>query len=95
MAMPAAASNAATYPCAPEEELKKLYVGKSLHEITAPVAIIDRSIATRNCSLMLDAAERLGVSFRAHVKTHKVNLALADPDVRNKQKTEWGSTTLQ
>ena len=65
-------ANATTYPIASEDELKSLYVGKSLHDIIAPVAIIDRSIATKNCDLMLEAAEKLNVGFRAHIKTHKV-----------------------
>ena len=39
-----------------------------------PAAVIDVAIAARNCSGMLQAADKLGVLFRPHVKTHKVRL---------------------
>jgi hypothetical protein len=67
-------SSFSPYPLTSESELKKLYVGKSLGdvEVPTPAAVIDLPIAKRNCDLMLDAVEKLGVGWRAHVKTHKV-----------------------
>lgn len=60
------------YPSPAEAELKAQYVGRYLNEVPAPAAVIDVSIAARNCKAMLDAVNELGVEFRAHVKTHKV-----------------------
>jgi D-serine deaminase-like pyridoxal phosphate-dependent protein len=58
----------------PAEALKECYIGKSLSEIPTPAAIIDVAKVRKNCKLMLEAASTLEVSFRAHVKTHKVSL---------------------
>jgi hypothetical protein len=60
------------YPLSSESDLKALYVGKHLEDVPCPAAVIDLAIAKRNCNLMLEAAEKLGVGWRAHVKTHKV-----------------------
>ena len=60
------------YPSPPEAAVRNLYVGKSLGEVNAPAAILDRAIVKRNCGQMLNACRSLGVGFRAHVKTHKV-----------------------
>ena len=60
------------YPLASEDELKKEFVGKQLRDVQAPVPVIDVSVAKQNCEAMLKTAEQLGVSFRAHIKTHKV-----------------------
>ncbi|PGG96388.1 hypothetical protein GX51_07842 [Blastomyces parvus] len=59
------------YPNASRDDLKAQYVGKLLRDVDAPAAIIDVHVARRNCQLMLDAADALGVLFRSHVKTHK------------------------
>ena len=58
-------------PLADEEALRSYFVGRSLTEVGTPAAVIDASIARRNCHLMLDAVADLGLEFRAHVKTHK------------------------
>ena len=63
------------YPSPSEAALKLQYVGKTIKEVQAPAAIIDAAVVRQNCRLMLEAVEKLDVGFRAHVKTHKVNLA--------------------
>lgn len=60
------------YPSPPEAALKLQYVGKHIADVQAPAAILDLAVVRRNCRLMLEASEKLGVGFRAHVKTHKV-----------------------
>lgn len=50
-------------------------IGSKLQDLQAPAAIIDAGIARRNCRLMLETTSKLGVAFRAHVKTHKVGQA--------------------
>ena len=59
------------YQSPPEAALKLQYIGSRISELPAPAAIIDVAVARANCDSMLAAAENLGVSFRAHVKTHK------------------------
>lgn len=62
------------YPTPSEAALKLQNVGKRIADAQAPAAVIDAAVVRRNCKLMLDAAEQLGVGFWAHVKTHKVRL---------------------
>jgi D-serine deaminase-like pyridoxal phosphate-dependent protein len=52
--------------------LRETFVGKTLSEVPAPAVILDAAVVRRNCALMLEATDALGVDFRAHVKTHKV-----------------------
>jgi len=59
------------YPSPSEAALKLHYIGKKIQDVQAPAVIIDAAVARRNCKLMLETAHELGVSFRAHVKTHK------------------------
>ena len=59
------------YPSPSEAALKLQYVGKHLQDVPAPALIIDEAVVRRNCRLMLEAVQQLGVGFRAHVKTHK------------------------
>ena len=66
----------AFYPGASVDALKRRYVGKRLQDIDGPAAVIDFARAVRNCDAMLMTVERLGVLFRAHIKTHKVILPL-------------------
>ena len=70
--LPSAATAPMLYPTPSEAAVKLQYVGRSLSEAQAPAAVIDAAVVRRNCKLMLDAVEQLGVGFRAHVKTHKV-----------------------
>jgi D-serine deaminase-like pyridoxal phosphate-dependent protein len=72
-------SGVANYPNASVEDLRAQFVGKLLEEVEPPAAIIDVAVARRNCQLMLDTAEALGVQFRSHVKTHKVRFHLRYP----------------
>lgn len=60
------------YPGPSKAAVQLQYVGKDIADVQAPAAIVDAAVIRRNCKLMLDAAEKLGVGFRAHVKTHKV-----------------------
>lgn len=60
------------YPCASRDELVKAYVGKSLHDVAGPAAVLDLSKIKQNCDGMLRAVEDLKCSWRAHIKTHKV-----------------------
>ncbi|KAI9738842.1 MAG: hypothetical protein M1834_008349 [Cirrosporium novae-zelandiae] len=60
-----------TYPLSSEAALKAQYVGRSLNEVPTPAAVIDVATTRRNCDLMLETAHALGISLRAHVKTHK------------------------
>ncbi|KAK0388075.1 hypothetical protein NLU13_4319 [Sarocladium strictum] len=64
-------SSTVFYPSSPKESLAALYVGKSLHDVPTPAVVMDVAAARRNCQRMLDACQTLGVSWRAHVKTHK------------------------
>ncbi|EQL35747.1 hypothetical protein RJZ56_006691 [Blastomyces dermatitidis] len=64
-------SGVTNYPNASRDALKAQYAGRMLRDIDGPAAIIDVAVARRNCQLMLDAADALGVLFRSHVKTHK------------------------
>ena len=65
--------SSSVFPLSPAGELRKLYVKKRLHEVACPGAIIDIAKVRKNCKLMLDAVAHLGLSFRAHVKTHKTS----------------------
>lgn len=49
-------------------------VGRQIKNAQAPAAIIDTAVVRRNCMLMLEAARKLDLAFRAHVKTHKVRI---------------------
>jgi D-serine ammonia-lyase len=62
---------ASLYPLSPANELKKRYVGSQIQNLPCPGAIIDVAKVKSNCKLMLDAVAHLGLSFRAHIKTHK------------------------
>jgi D-serine deaminase-like pyridoxal phosphate-dependent protein len=60
------------FPCPSRDALEKAFVGKYLSDVQAPLAVVDRAVVKRNCSQMLKACQALGVGFRPHVKTHKV-----------------------
>jgi len=60
------------YPLAEKEQLRKLFVGKSIKDVDAPAAVLDLSKVKNNCSRMLVACESLNMGWRAHIKTHKV-----------------------
>jgi D-serine ammonia-lyase len=60
------------YPLPRAEQLKRVYIGKNLHDLPLPAAVIDRALVQRHCEQLLEACEALGIGFRAHVKSHKV-----------------------
>jgi len=43
-----------------------------LESLTTPALIVDRCVVEANAQSMIEAAKRLGVGLRPHVKTHKV-----------------------
>jgi D-serine ammonia-lyase len=61
----------AIYPLSPVDELKSLYLNKPISQVPTPAALLDVAKVRHSCKLMLDAVEGLGLSFRAHIKTHK------------------------
>ena len=61
------------YPTSSEAHLKEHFTGKHLKDVACPVAVIDAAVARKNCRLMLEAIRALDLTFRAHVKTHKVS----------------------
>lgn len=60
------------YPSPSKASLELQYLGKQIKDVQAPAAILDAAVIRRNCRLMLETTQQLGVAFRAHVKTHKV-----------------------
>jgi hypothetical protein len=62
------------YQSSPDAALKAHFLNQNIDDVQAPAAIIDAAVVRRNCQLMLSSAQALKVSFRAHVKTHKVCL---------------------
>ena len=67
---------ASLYSSPSQAALSLQYVGKQIKDVQAPAAILDAAVVRRNCKLMLEAAEKLDLGFRAHVKTHKVVLGI-------------------
>jgi D-serine deaminase-like pyridoxal phosphate-dependent protein len=63
---------AAKLPLPSKAELVQQFVGKSLHDIPLPAAILDIAAVKRNCKRMLDAVEALGFDFLPLVNVHKV-----------------------
>lgn len=59
------------FPLSPRDTLIRSYQGRSIRDVPVPAAVIDVAKVKANCQAMLDAVEQIGVSFRAHVKTHK------------------------
>lgn len=55
--------------------LQERFVGKTLHEVPTPSIILDLAKLEVNCRRMIDAADKNGIGWRAHIKTHKVSLA--------------------
>ncbi|KAI1104603.1 putative serine dehydratase domain-containing protein [Jackrogersella minutella] len=54
-----------------KERLRAEFVGKSLNDAITPSVVLDLAKVEAQCSLMLEASERLQLSWRAHIKTHK------------------------
>lgn len=60
---------ACAYPS--KDLLRAKYVGKNLFQVATPSIVLDLAKLEANCNLMLEAAQRLDLSWRAHIKTHK------------------------
>ncbi|RXK38267.1 D-serine dehydratase [Tremella mesenterica] len=61
-----------THPSLPDKRsLVKEFVGLNLDQLRTPALVIDQSIFRDNCERLTREAERRGMRFRAHVKTHK------------------------
>jgi len=56
------------------QKLKQQFIGTTLKDAPIPSAVLDLSKVKRNCERMLQAVDALGFSWRAHIKTHKVNI---------------------
>lgn len=54
--------------------LKERLVGRTLYEVPTPSIVLDLAKLEVNCQRMLDAAEKNGIGWRAHIKTHKVSM---------------------
>ncbi|KAK2602032.1 hypothetical protein QQS21_004459 [Conoideocrella luteorostrata] len=64
-------SSTELFPTSPKDVLAKLYLGKSIRDVPTPAAVINVAAVKRNCERMLQTCDKLGLSWRAHVKTHK------------------------
>lgn len=53
--------------------LRERFVGKTLHEVPTPSIVLDLAKLEVNCKRMIDAADKNGIGWRAHIKTHKVD----------------------
>jgi D-serine deaminase-like pyridoxal phosphate-dependent protein len=47
-------------------------IGLSIHDLLTPVAVIDEKIMETNISVAQEYFDRIGRSFRPHIKTHKI-----------------------
>lgn len=63
------------FPTAQKDELARHFLGKSIHDVPTPAAVLDVASARVNCERMLSACHSLNLAWRAHIKTHKVSLA--------------------
>ena len=59
------------------ESVKAPYLGKTLHDVSTPSAVLDLAKLEVNCQRMLEATHRLGLGWRAHIKTHKACLGFS------------------
>jgi D-serine deaminase-like pyridoxal phosphate-dependent protein len=56
----------------PLPALHKQFLHQKLPNLPTPAVFLDRAVVKRNCDVMLQVCEDLGLGFRAHVKSHKV-----------------------
>ncbi|KAI1433863.1 putative serine dehydratase domain-containing protein [Xylaria sp. CBS 124048] len=56
-----------------KEQLRAQFVGKTLHHAPTPSVVLDLAKVEKNCNLMLEAAQKLQLHWRAHIKTHKTS----------------------
>jgi hypothetical protein len=50
------------------------FEGKPIDGLRTPCLVVDRHLFARNCARMHQKARDWGASFRAHLKTHKVQV---------------------
>lgn len=63
--------------------LKERFLGKTLQEVPTPSIILDLAKLEVNCQRMMDTAEKNGLGWRAHIKTHKVWILPDTDDIRD------------
>lgn len=63
--------------------LRERFVGKTLHEVPTPSIVLDLAKLEVNCQRMIDAADKNGIGWRAHIKTHKVGRPMPFSSMRN------------
>lgn len=56
----------------PADALRDEFVGRSLAELRTPALIVDRDTFAENCKEMDDKVDKLGMRFRAHIKSELV-----------------------
>lgn len=74
-------------------------MGKTLRDVPTPSIILDLAKLEVNCQRMMDAAEKNGIGWRAHIKTHKVSLDvfpsrhlhIADIPISHRRRSSRGS----
>lgn len=71
-------SSVELYPTSPKNVLSQ-HIGKSIRDVPTPAAVINVAAIRRNCERMLQTCDKLGLDWRAHVKTHKVRLPAQGP----------------
>lgn len=54
-------------------QLRARFVGKNLADVPTPSIVLDLAKVEANCKRMLEATDRLGLLWRAHIKSHKVH----------------------
>ncbi|KAK4151081.1 putative serine dehydratase domain-containing protein [Chaetomidium leptoderma] len=54
-----------------KEQLRARFAGKTLNDVPTPSVVLDLAKLEVNCERMLEATERLGLLWRAHIKSHK------------------------
>ena len=47
------------------------YIGKSVKSLPTPCLIVSKKAVEKNCTNMLEKAQKLGVQLRGQTKTHK------------------------
>lgn len=70
---------------------KARFVGKTLHDVPTPCAVLDLAKLEVNCQQMLDTVDRLSLLWRPHIKTHKVRWD-GWLDVHSWKQDEYGLT---
>ncbi|KAL1843499.1 hypothetical protein VTJ49DRAFT_1370 [Mycothermus thermophilus] len=54
-----------------KQQLRDRFVGKTLYEVPTPSVVLDLAKLEKNCEHMLNATQRRGLRWRAHIKSHK------------------------